>query len=95
MTARKIFAEKVEYCLQNFDVILSTNLFGDILSDEGAGLVGGLDLAPSGNIGSMPTTASHDGIASPLASIKDSTTFTSAKAHAPIAVIVIKKCIIL
>lgn len=36
---------------------------------------------------SMPTTASHDGIASPLASIKDSTTFTSAKAHAPIAVI--------
>ena len=36
---------------QNFDVILSTNLFGDILSDEGAGLVGGLGLAPSGNIG--------------------------------------------
>lgn len=36
---------------QNFDVILSTNLFGDILSDEGAGLIGGLGLAPSGNIG--------------------------------------------
>lgn len=36
---------------QNFDVIVTTNLFGDILSDEGAGLVGGLGLAPSGNIG--------------------------------------------
>ncbi|WP_296884565.1 homoisocitrate dehydrogenase [uncultured Methanobrevibacter sp.] len=35
----------------NFDVIVSTNLFGDILSDESAGLVGGLGLAPSGNIG--------------------------------------------
>ena len=36
---------------QSFDVILTSNLFGDILSDEGAGLVGGLGLAPSGNIG--------------------------------------------
>lgn len=36
---------------QNFNVIVSTNLFGDILSDESAGLVGGLGLAPSGNIG--------------------------------------------
>ena len=35
----------------NFDVIVSSNLFGDILSDESAGLVGGLGLAPSGNIG--------------------------------------------
>lgn len=35
----------------DFDVIVSTNLFGDILSDESAGLVGGLGLAPSGNIG--------------------------------------------
>jgi len=34
-----------------FDVIVTTNLFGDILSDEGAGLVGGLGLAPSSNIG--------------------------------------------
>jgi isocitrate dehydrogenase (NAD+) len=34
-----------------FDVILTTNLFGDILSDEIAGLVGGLGLAPGGNIG--------------------------------------------
>jgi isocitrate/isopropylmalate dehydrogenase len=34
-----------------FDVIITTNLFGDILSDEGAGLVGGLGLIPSANIG--------------------------------------------
>lgn len=34
-----------------FDVIVTTNLFGDILSDECAGLVGGLGLAPSANIG--------------------------------------------
>lgn len=36
---------------QEFDVIVTTNLFGDILSDAAAGLVGGLGLAPSGNIG--------------------------------------------
>ena len=36
---------------QEFQVIVSTNLFGDILSDEGAGLVGGLGLTPSANIG--------------------------------------------
>ncbi|MDI6643419.1 MAG: homoisocitrate dehydrogenase [Methanobacteriaceae archaeon] len=35
----------------DFDVIVTTNLFGDILSDEGSGLVGGLGLAPSANIG--------------------------------------------
>ena len=34
-----------------FDVILTSNMFGDILSDEIAGLVGGLGLAPGGNIG--------------------------------------------
>ena len=34
-----------------FDVIVTTNLFGDILSDEGAGLVGGLGLSPSANVG--------------------------------------------
>jgi len=34
-----------------FDIILTTNMFGDILSDEIAGLVGGLGLAPGGNIG--------------------------------------------
>ena len=34
-----------------FDVIVTTNLFGDILSDQAAGLVGGLGLAPGANIG--------------------------------------------
>jgi isocitrate dehydrogenase (NAD+) len=34
-----------------FDVLVTTNLFGDILSDEAAGLVGGLGLAPGANIG--------------------------------------------
>ncbi|HEX5187591.1 MAG TPA: isocitrate/isopropylmalate dehydrogenase family protein, partial [Nitrososphaeraceae archaeon] len=36
---------------ENFDVILTTNLFGDILSDEAAQLVGGLGMGPSANIG--------------------------------------------
>ena len=34
-----------------FDVIVTTNLFGDILSDEGGGLLGSLGLIPSANIG--------------------------------------------
>jgi isocitrate dehydrogenase (NAD+) len=60
-----------------FDVIVTTNLFGDILSDEMAGLVGGLGLAPAGNIGvdaaifeavhgSAPDLAGK-GVANPLA----------------------------
>ena len=36
---------------QNYDVIVTTNLFGDILSDEAAQLVGGLGMAAGGNIG--------------------------------------------
>jgi 3-isopropylmalate dehydrogenase len=36
---------------EKYDVILTTNLFGDILSDEAAQVVGGLGLAPAGNIG--------------------------------------------
>ncbi len=34
-----------------FDVIVTTNMFGDIVSDLAAGLVGGLGLAPSANVG--------------------------------------------
>jgi isocitrate dehydrogenase (NAD+) len=34
-----------------FDVLVTTNLFGDILSDEIAGLIGGLGMAPGANIG--------------------------------------------
>src|SRR5690348_6196233 len=36
---------------ERFDVICTTNLFGDILSDQISGLVGGLGLAPGANIG--------------------------------------------
>jgi isocitrate dehydrogenase (NAD+) len=60
-----------------FDVIVTTNLFGDILSDLNAGLVGGLGMAPAGNIGadaaifeavhgSAPDIAGK-GIANPIA----------------------------
>jgi isopropylmalate/isohomocitrate dehydrogenase-like protein len=62
-----------------FDVIVTSNLFGDVLSDETAGLVGGLGLAPSANIGSdyalfepvhgsAPRLAGK-GIANPMAAI--------------------------
>lgn len=36
---------------QEFDVIVTTNMFGDILSDEAAQLIGGLGMAPGANIG--------------------------------------------
>ena len=36
---------------QQFDVLLLTNLYGDIMSDLAAGLVGGLGVVPSGNMG--------------------------------------------
>ena len=63
-----------------FDVIVTCNLFGDILSDLGAALVGGLGVAPSGNVnpegismfepvhGSAPDIAGK-GIANPLGAI--------------------------
>lgn len=35
----------------DFDVIVTENMFGDILSDLGAGLIGGMGFAPSGDIG--------------------------------------------
>lgn len=65
---------------ERFAVIVTTNLFGDILSDEAAGLVGGLGLAPSANIGergaifepvhgSAPDIVGR-GIANPLAAIR-------------------------
>ncbi len=63
----------------SFDVLVTTNLFGDILSDLMAGLVGGLGLAPSANLGdhqavfepvhgSAPDIAGR-GVANPLATI--------------------------
>ena len=66
---------------QSFDVVVTTNMFGDILSDEAAGLVGGLGMAPGlcigdGDIamaqathGSAPDIAGR-GIANPYAMIE-------------------------
>ncbi len=63
-----------------FDVVVTCNLFGDIISDLGAQIAGGLGLAPSGNIhpgktslfepvhGSAPNIAGQ-GIANPLGSV--------------------------
>jgi tartrate dehydrogenase/decarboxylase/D-malate dehydrogenase len=65
-----------------FDIVVGSNLFGDILSDLGAGLVGGLGLAPSANLnpereypsmfepvhGSAPDIAGRN-VANPLAAI--------------------------
>ncbi|WP_174590597.1 isocitrate/isopropylmalate dehydrogenase family protein [Methanocella conradii] len=62
-----------------FDTIVTTNLFGDILSDEAAALIGGLGLSPSANIGdryalfepvhgSAPDIAGK-GIANPIAAV--------------------------
>jgi 3-isopropylmalate dehydrogenase len=65
---------------RQFDIIVTCNLFGDILSDLGAQLAGGLGLAPSANIhpgrtslfepvhGSAPNIAGK-GIANPLGSV--------------------------
>lgn len=64
---------------EQFDVMVTTNMFGDILSDEVSGLVGGLGLAPGANIGthasifeavhgSAPDIAGQ-GIANPSAQI--------------------------
>jgi tartrate dehydrogenase/decarboxylase/D-malate dehydrogenase len=65
-----------------FDVVVASNLFGDILTDLGAGIIGGLGIAPSANInpekqfpsmfepvhGSAPDIAGK-GIANPVAAI--------------------------
>ncbi len=75
------FAMKLVREPQRFDVVVTTNMFGDILTDEAAGLVGGLGMAPGlcvgrGNIamaqathGSAPDIAGR-GIANPYAMIE-------------------------
>jgi 3-isopropylmalate dehydrogenase len=77
------FAMRLVRDPQNFDVVVTTNMFGDILSDEAAGLVGGLGMAPGlcigeGNIamaqathGSAPDIAGK-GISNPYAMIESS-----------------------
>jgi 3-isopropylmalate dehydrogenase len=75
------FAMRLVRDPQSFDVVVTTNMFGDILSDEAAGLVGGLGMAPGlcigeGRIamaqathGSAPDIAGR-GIANPYAMIE-------------------------
>src|SRR5678815_5576175 len=46
-------AMKLVVAPERFDVIVTMNLFGDILSDLTAGLIGGLGVAPAANIGSL------------------------------------------
>ena len=48
-------AMKLVIAPERFDVIVTMNLFGDILSDLAAGLIGGLGVAPAANIGDAPT----------------------------------------
>jgi isocitrate dehydrogenase (NAD+) len=47
-------AMKMVVAPERFDVIVTMNLFGDILSDLAAGLIGGLGVAPAANIGDLP-----------------------------------------
>ena len=81
LETRNIDACAMELILHpaHFDVILATNLFGDVLSDEAAGLVGGIGLAPSAVLGdrhgyfepvhgTAPDIAGK-GIANPMAAI--------------------------
>ncbi|MBI3698232.1 MAG: isocitrate/isopropylmalate dehydrogenase family protein [Acidobacteria bacterium] len=80
---RRIYVDAASLYLverpQSFDVIVTENLFGDILSDLAAALVGGMGMAPSGDIGdrhavfqpshgSAPDIAGR-GIANPTATI--------------------------
>src|SRR5438094_8904393 len=66
---------------QRFEVIVTNNLYGDVLSDRGAGLVGGLGIAASANLhpgsrhalfepvhGSAPALTGK-GIANPIAAV--------------------------
>ena len=81
-TARFIDALSLDILMhpERYDVIVTTNIFGDILSDTAAYLVGGLGMLPSGNIGerhalfepvhgSAPDIAGQ-GIANPIAAIR-------------------------
>ena len=74
-----IFAYNLIMTPEKYDVVVTTNLFGDILSDLGAALLGSIGLAPSANIGdkhaffepvhgSAPDIAGK-GIANPIAAI--------------------------
>ena len=82
-TAEHVYVDAASLYLvrspQAFDVMVTENMFGDILSDLSAGLVGGMGMAPSGDVGeraavfqpshgSAPDIAGK-GIANPVATI--------------------------
>jgi 3-isopropylmalate dehydrogenase len=83
--SRHLFADALAHEMvrspASLDVVVTNNLFGDVLSDLGAALQGGLGLAPSGNVhpgrtsvfepvhGSAPDLAGK-GIANPFGSIR-------------------------
>jgi len=82
-----------------FEVIVTNNLYGDILSDLGAGLVGGLGVSPSANLhpggarhvglfepvhGSAPTLAGK-GIANPIAAVLTGALMVEQLGHAEAA----------
>ncbi|HEY4690313.1 MAG TPA: isocitrate/isopropylmalate dehydrogenase family protein [Anaerolineae bacterium] len=80
---------------ETFDVIVTTNLFGDILSDEAAALIGGLGVAPSANVGervavfepvhgSAPDIAGR-GIANPIGAILSAAMLLDHVGHADAA----------
>jgi isocitrate dehydrogenase (NAD+) len=58
-------AMKLVIAPERFDVIVTMNLFGDILSDLAAGLIGGLGVAPAANIGDPPSASSPPGDEAP------------------------------
>jgi len=83
--ARHLFVDNLCFQLvrdpSQFDIIVTENLFGDLISDLGAGLAGGLGLAPSANLnpekrlglfepvhGSAPDLAGK-GVANPMAAL--------------------------
>ena len=81
---------------ERFQVIVTNNLYGDILSDLGAGLVGGLGLAASANLhpgrgglfepvhGSAPPLAGK-GVANPMAAVLAGALMFEQLGHAPAA----------
>lgn len=82
-------------CPEQFDVVVTNNLFGDIVTDLGAQLQGGIGLAASGNIhpgqislfepvhGSAPTLVGKE-VANPLAAILSAGMMLSHLGHTPL-----------
>ena len=88
---------------EQFDVMVTTNMFGDILSDEVSGLVGGLGLAPGANIGtkaaifeavhgSAPDIAGK-GLANPAGAILSAALLLRYSLNAPEAAAAVEKAV--